>query len=112
MHSVIGNILVQVYDRRQKSVNKKSKQIKMWDDVTAEMMTEEEMGSDNNYIRRRQSWRSAFNELKDKLDEDRNSGRLSLARPRDLGDSILRSPPPSAKSWMITLPTTSQAAEE
>ena len=60
--------------------------MKMWDDVTAEMMTEEEMGSENNYIRRRQSWRSLeFNELMDKLDEDRNSGRLSLARPRDLG---------------------------
>lgn len=48
----------------------------------------------------------------DKLDEDRNSGRLSLARPRDLGGSVLRSPPPNAKPWMITLPTTSQAAEE
>ena len=85
---------------------------KMWGDVTAEMMTEEETGSENNYIRRRQSWRSsAFNELMDKLDEDRNSGRLSLARPRDVGDSVLRSPPPSAKPWMLTLPTTSQAAE-
>ena len=87
--------------------------MKMWDDVTAEMMTKEEMGSENNHIRRRQSWRSlAFNELMDKLDEDRNSGRLSLARPRDLGDSVLRSPPPNTKPWMIILPTTSQAAEE
>ena len=85
--------------------------MKMCDDVTSEMKTKEETGSENNYIRR-QSWRSsAFNELMDKLDEDRNSGRLSLARPRDLGDSVLRSPPPSAKPWMLTLPTTSQAAE-
>ena len=84
----------------------------MWDDVTAEM-TEEEMGSENNYIRRRQSWRSStFNELMDKLDEDRSGGRLCLARPRDLGDSVLRSPPPNAEPWMVTLPTTSQAAEE
>ena len=73
--------------------------MKMWDDVTAEMMTVEETGSENNYIRRRQSWRSsAFNELMDKLDEDRgNGGRLSLTRPKDLGDCVLRSPPPNAK---------------
>ena len=82
--------------------------MKMWDDVTAEMMTKEETGSENNYICRPQSWRSlVFNELMDKLNEDRNSGRLSLARPRDLGDSVLCSPPPNAKPWMITLPTTS-----
>jgi hypothetical protein len=84
---------------------------KMWDDITAEMMTEEETGSENNYIRRRQSWRSsAFNVLMDKLDEDRSS--KSLARPRDLGESVLRSPPPSAKPWMVMVPTTtSQDAE-
>ena len=83
-----------------------------WDDVTAEMMTEEEMGSEHNYIRHRQSWCSlAFNQPMDKLDDNRNSnsGRLSLAKPRDLGDSVLRSPPPNAK---VTLPTTSQAVEE
>ena len=39
----------------------------------------------------------------DKLDEDKST--KSLARPRDIGDSILRSPPLNAKPWMIAQPT-------
>lgn len=35
----------------------KSKRVKkLWVDITADMMTEEETGKENNYIRRRQSW--------------------------------------------------------
>jgi hypothetical protein len=45
---------------------------KIWDDITAVMMTEEEMWSENNHPH--QSWcLSASNELMNKLDEDRNS---------------------------------------
>ena len=73
---------------------------KMWDDISAEMMTEEETGNESNYIRRRQTWRSTtFNQLMDKLDEDKST--KSLARPRDIGDSILCSPPLNAKPWIL-----------
>ena len=50
----------------------------MWEDITAEMMTEEETGSEYNYICHHQSWRSiTFNELMDKLDEDKSSRSLA-----------------------------------
>ena len=80
---------------------KKSQRLKqLWENITPEMMTEEETGSDNDYIRHRQSWRSQnFNALMDKLDEAK-SGR-TLAKQRKLGDNIVRPSPPSAKKWML-----------
>ncbi len=64
------------------------------------MMTEEETGAENNYIRHRQSWRSSkFNLLVDKLDNCKNP--QSLAKQRELGDVIVRTPPPNEK-WMIS----------
>lgn len=60
------------------------------------MMTEEETGSDNNYIRHRQSWQSRkFNSFLDKLDDCKNP--KSLAKQRD----IVREVPRNAKRWMI-----------
>ena len=80
----------------------------MWKDITAELMTEEETGSENNYICRRQSWQSiTFNELMDKLDEDKSS--RSLAKRRGIGDYSAH-PTIECKTWMI-MPPTNQAGE-
>ena len=71
----------------------------MWEDITAEMMTEERTGSENNYICRRQSWQSiTLNELMDKLDQDKSS--RSLAKRRDIGDYSVH-PTTKRKTWVI-----------
>lgn len=82
-------------------MNKRSKRMKqMWNSVTADMMTEEEMGTENNYIRHRQSWRSTrFNSFMETLDEERCT--KTLARQRDTGDIVVRPPPPRVKPWMV-----------
>lgn len=78
-----------------------SRMKKLWGDVTAEMMTEEETGPEENYIRHRQTWRSSsFNKLIDKIDQKKNS--KSLARQRQIGEEVARSPPAAAKAWMIS----------
>lgn len=65
------------------------------------MMTEEDTGTENNYIRHRQGWRSCkFNSLMDKLDGSKNI--RSLAKQREVGLDVVRSTPPNAKKWMIT----------
>lgn len=47
-----------------------SRMKKMWGDITAEMMTEEETGTEDNYIRHHQSWHSStFNKFMDKIDD-------------------------------------------
>lgn len=72
----------------------------LWQDVTPEMMTEEETGTENNYIRHRQSWRSRrFNTFIDKLDESKNP--KTLAKQRDCGENIVREAPHNTKKWMI-----------
>lgn len=72
----------------------------LWQDITPEMMTEEETGTEDNYIRHRQSWRSRrFNIFIDKLDESKNP--KSLAKQRDCGEDVDREPPLNAKRWMI-----------
>ena len=82
----------------------------MWGDITPEMMTEEETGTEDNYIRHRQSWRSSnFNKFMDKIDEKKNV--KSLARQRQLGDEINRSPPSAAKSWMIKTDTVDESED-
>ena len=82
-------------------MKRSSKSRKLWLDVTPEMMTEEETGSEDNYIRHRQSWRSSkFNRLMDKLDGPAKNIR-SLAKKRDDGVIVIRSPPTIAKEWMI-----------
>lgn len=64
------------------------------------MMTEEETGSENNYVRHRQSWRSRkFNSFLDKLDDCKNP--KSLAKQRDIGENVVREVPRNAKRWMI-----------
>ena len=64
------------------------------------MMTEEETGDENNYIRHRQSWRShKFNGFIDKLNECKNP--KSLAKQRDCGEDIYREAPQNAQKWMI-----------
>ena len=64
----------------------------MWNSVTADMMTEEETGTENSYIQHRQSWRSTrFNSLTKKLDEERCT--KTLARQRDTGETLVRAPP-------------------
>lgn len=93
---------MQLFDRRKKVViKKKSKQVKLlWEEITPEMMTKEETGAEENYIRHRQSWRSSkFNQLMDKLDEEKGK---SLARQREIGDIVDRAAPQVAKLWMIS----------
>lgn len=65
-----------------------------------EMMTEEETGTENNYICHRQSWRSnKFNRLMEKVDGSKNV--RSLAKQREVGGTVIRSPPTIAKKWML-----------
>lgn len=68
-------------------MKKKSKRMKqLWEGITPEMMTEEETGAEDSYIRLRQSWCSEkFNQLMmDKLDEEKGK---SLARQREVGET-------------------------
>lgn len=80
---------------------KKSERIQsLWADITPEMMTEEETGAEDNYVRHRQNWRSLnFNKLMDKLDEAKSD--RSLAKKRVIGDDVDCPTPPNAKKWMI-----------
>lgn len=93
--------LQQIFDRRKKEIGKKAERMRvLWMDVTPDMMTEEETGTEDNYICHRQSWRSSrFNSLMDDLDKNRKT--RSLARKRDIGDCVDRPIPPNAKKWMI-----------
>lgn len=93
-------------------MKKKSRRIKrLWDGITADMMTEEETGIENNYIRHRQSWRSTrFNKFMEQLDEDKCA--KSLAKQRETGDTIERSPPSGVKSWMVAEQETEERNED
>ena len=67
------------------------------------MMTEEEIGEEDSYIRRCQSWRSAnFNRLIDALDASCKSTK-SLAKRREVGAPTISSPPSTAKRWTISV---------
>lgn len=88
-------------------MKKSSKTRKLWLDVTPEMMTEEETGTENNYIRHRQSWRSnRFNLLMEKLDGSKNV--RSLAKQREVGETVFRSPPIIAMKWMLNASDTQE----
>jgi hypothetical protein len=64
------------------------------------MMTEEETGTENNYIRHRQSWRSSkFNRLMENLDESRDT--RTLARQREAEAPLICQAPSNAKKWMV-----------
>ena len=55
------------------------------------MMTEEETGSDNKFVRHRQSWRTRkFNRFMDRIDNYKTS-TSSLGKQRVLGNDIRRS---------------------
>ncbi len=72
----------------------------LWNDVSAEMMTEEDTGSDDNFIRHRQSLRSEkFNNFIDELDSAKNA--KTLAKKREIGSGIERDVPQVAKTWLI-----------
>ena len=69
-------------------------------------MTEEETGNESNHIRHRQSLCSAtlnFNELMDKLDEEKST--RSLARPREYRRFCITLPTTEHKLWMIAQST-------
>ena len=94
---------IQLFERRNKiaSTAKFERIKKYWDEVSAEMMTEEETGDEDDYIRHRPAWRSQdFNKMVDLLDAQREGVR-SLARPRQIGTPSTVSPPSTAKKWMI-----------
>lgn len=104
----------QLFDRRNKAVNKeKFKNVKKyWEEITPDMMTEEETGEDDNYIRRRQSWRSTnFNRLIDALDASCTMTK-SMAKPRQIGAPTVNPPPSSAKKWMVSVQNTDQDEED
>ncbi len=88
-------------DRRKKTVLQQSSQVQsLWNDVSAEMMTEEDTGSDDNFIRHRQSWRSEkFNNFIEELDSAKNA--KTLAKKREIGSGIERDVPQVAKTWLI-----------
>jgi len=54
------HLYLQLFDRRSKVARtaKFTRIKKYWDEVTAEMMTEEETGDEDDYIRHRPAWRS------------------------------------------------------
>ena len=90
---------IQLFERRNKiaSTTKFERIKKYWDEVSAEMMTEEETGDEDDYIRHRPAWRSQdFNKMVDLLDAQRKGVR-SLARPRQIGMPSTVSPPSTAK---------------
>ncbi len=72
----------------------------LWKYVSAEMTTEEDTGSDDNFIRHRQSWRSEkFNNFIDQLDSAKNA--KTLAKKREIGSDVERDVPQVAKTWLI-----------
>ena len=94
-------MFAQLFDRRKKVVSQsRSKKIKkLWDEITPDMMTEEESEEEKGFVRHRQSWRSnVFNRFMDKLDNRRN--QKTLAKPRELGEQVERLPPICVKKWM------------
>ena len=85
-----------VRERRNKAV--KTKEEKLWEKVSAEMMSEQETdhdGDENGFIRHQPSWRSEkFNDLITKLDKRvEKSNKRSLARKCTYCNSIEKEPP-------------------
>ena len=83
-------------------LKRKSKRVlKLWEDITPEMMTEEETGSDNKFFRHRQSWRTRkFNRFMDRIDNYKTS-TSSLGKQRVLGNEIDRLAPRCIAKHMI-----------
>ncbi len=64
------------------------------------MMTEEDTGSDNNFICHRQSWRSEkFNNFIDQLDSLKNA--KTLMKKREIGSDVERDMPQVTINWLI-----------
>ena len=93
-------VCLQPFDWRKKVVSQsRSKIKKLWDEITPDMMTEEESKEEKGFVRHRQSWRSnVFNKFMDRLDSSRN--QKTLAKPRELGEEVERLPPICVKKWM------------
>ena len=93
-------ITQQTFDRRSKFV-KKGKEAKFWDDVTVEMMSDEEKRGDV-YVRHQPMYRSdALNGFIKKLDE-RSAASSSHAKfQRVVGTPAKKIVPASAKKWII-----------
>ena len=94
-------MFAQLFDRRKKVVlQSRSKKIKkLWDEITPDMMTEEESEEEKGFVCHHQLWRlNVFNRFMDKLDNRRN--QKTLAKPRELGEQVERLPPICVKKWM------------
>lgn len=90
---------LQSYERRCKAV-RGAKERKYWNDVTVDMMSDEERAGEK-WVRHRPSYRSElFNRFIDKLDCRAANGERARF-PRDLGSPRSKNPPTCAKKWML-----------
>lgn len=85
----------------------KKKEMKLWKDITPDMMSEEEEvqseGSGDSFIRHRPQWRSKrFSRFLTKLDNRFKSKHAkSLAKPRSYGSQSNGRAPSGAPSWIL-----------
>ena len=86
---------------------------RMWEKVTADMMSEEETDNDE-FVRRKPSWSSnLLNSHIKKLEKRVEKGnRKSLARKRKYGTSLDKKPPPNVSAWMMNKSTESEPEVE
>ena len=90
----------------------KAREMDKWKNVTPDMMSEEELGEEDTFIRHRPSWRSqTFNKFIKKLDRRFKSKHASksLAKPRSYGTPHNKSAPCSISSWIKSNDTESQS---
>lgn len=91
---------MQIYERRAKSV--KAKEMPLWQQITADMMSDEEKRGDL-FVRRQPSYRSEkLNSFLSKLDHRFEKQHSQQPRTKRLIGSPVAKPVPSqAKKWMI-----------
>ena len=91
---------MQIYERRAKSV--KSREMALWKQITADMMSDEEKRGDT-FVRRQPSYRSEkLNSFLSKLDDRFERQHSQQPRTKRLiGPPVDKPIPSHAKNWMI-----------
>ena len=93
-------------------MKQKPSETKIWQHVTADMMSEEEPNSDG-FIRHQLSWRcEMLNNFFAKLDKRHlKKNKKTLAKKRTYGKEIARQPPPNVPAWMVAKCSTSESKD-
>ena len=97
--------LLQSYERRGREVHAHSqKEVLHWNEITPEMMSDEEMAGDK-YIRHPPDYRSdLFSQFIEVLETRSNNRSQEKNRPRIkrvLGSPVKKAVPHNAKNWMV-----------